>query len=293
MPSWNKVSTRREAIAQGAERLRAAGVENPWFEAQLLLAHSLNADIVAVIAHGDERLSPSEAQRYSQGVTQRALRKPMAYITGTKSFLHWEFIVNENVLIPRPESEILVERAIHELKKRFPSTPLRLADIGTGSGAIGLSLLALLPWARLAAVDLSPSALQVARQNACHLGVKDRVGFFCGDLLHPLEGWRGQGFHCVTANLPYIAEEEFSGLQPEVSRHEPRNALVSGQDGLWHYRRLLRQVGDYLVPGGMVFIEIGSTQAASARKLFLDGGFPHSRVEKDLGGYDRVMWARK
>lgn len=287
------MSTRTEAIAQGAEKLRAAGVDNPWFEAQLLLAHSINAEVVTVIAHGDEVLSPLEAKRYVQAVAQRALRKPMAYIIGKKAFLHWEFIVNESVLIPRPESEILVERAVDELKRSFPSSPLRLADIGTGSGAIGLSILALLPLARLAAVDISASALQVAQQNASRLGVKDRVSFFCGDLLQPLEGWREQGFHCVVANLPYVAAEELPGLQPEVSCHEPNSALVSGSDGLLHYKYLLRQVGDYLVPGGMVFIEIGSTQIVSVRGLFLEGGFPHPHVVKDLGGHDRVVWATK
>lgn len=259
----------------------------------MLLAHSLGLDVAAVVAHGDEKLSEAEVRGYNQALAQRASRRPMAYITGTKPFLHWEFIVNEAVLIPRPETEILVEKAVFELSRDFPGQVLHLADIGTGSGAIGLSMLALLPSACLTAVDISPAALAVAQQNAQLLNVADRVVFRCGDLLQPLEDMVKQGFHCITANLPYIAAGDYPGLQPEVRCHEPRAALVSGSDGLWHYRRLLREVGKFLVPGGMVFIEIGSSQGAQARQLFVDGGFPRPQVEKDLAGHDRVVWAKK
>ena len=287
------MGSRREAVARGAQELRAAGIENPWFEAQVLLARTLGLDAVVVMAHGEVELSAAEAGRFNQALAQRASRKPMAYIIGVKPFMHWEFIVTEDVLIPRPETEVLVEKAVFELNRNFPDLPLRLADIGTGSGVIGLSMLALLPSARLTAVDVSPAALEVARQNAQLLGVRDRVIFSCGDLLSPLEDMEEKGFHCVTANLPYIAAGEYPGLQPEVRCHEPRGALVSGPDGLCHYRRLLREVGKFLVPGGMVFIEIGSTQGIQVRQLFVDGGFPHPQVEKDLAGHDRVVWARK
>lgn len=286
------MSSRRQFLAQAAQKLKEAGVENPWFEAQLMMTHVLGIDSAALLAHGDIVLTPAQDNQFGRMVAQRARRKPMAYIISKKSFLHWEFIVSEDVLVPRPETEDLVELAVSELRRRFPASFLQLADVGTGCGTIGLSMLALLPLARLAAVDISEKALMVAERNAQLLGVQDRVSFYIGDLLQPLQS-RQDVFHCVTANLPYIPAGEHPNLQPEVSLYEPYSALVSGDDGFKHYRRLLGQVWDLLVPGGMLFIEIGCTQAGDACKLFRDSGFNHPWVRKDWAGHDRVVWACK
>lgn len=279
-------------MVRASAKLRQAGIDQPWFEAQLLLASVLNLQALELILHDDEELNPMEHKAFMEFVEQRVKRRPLAYIVGSKHFMDWEFYVDERVLIPRPETELLVELAAEELGRRFPETPLYLADVGTGSGAIGLSLLALLPSARLAAVDISEPALQVARVNARRLKVEGRVCFYQGNFLEPLESWRGR-LHCVTANLPYVSEGDYSRLQPEITSFEPYSALVSGCDGLDHYRRLLITVKDYLCPGGMAFVEIGSTQAEQITQLFIAGGYKDPRVVEDLAGHPRIIWSEK
>ncbi|MDD4657988.1 MAG: peptide chain release factor N(5)-glutamine methyltransferase [Eubacteriales bacterium] len=281
----------RELLLEAAAKLKEAGIANPWFEAQLLLGWVLDKDQAAVLAQ-DCQLSDQQAKEFRQGVEERRKRKPLAYITGIKPFLHWDFSVNEDVLIPRPETEILVELAVQELKKAFPGQSVLVADIGAGSGAIGLSMLMLLPSARLCAVDASPPALRMAQTNAAKFGLSQRVTFWAGDLLAPLAQLRGQ-FACIVANLPYVAAEEYANLQPEITEYEPREALVSGPDGLWHYRRLLRQAADYLLPGGLLFVEIGCTQGPEMQKLFSGHGFAPPHVEKDLAGLARIVWGAK
>lgn len=284
--------TCKEALLGATGKLRAAGIDQPWFEAQLLLAATLKKTTVEIIAHGERSLSASQFRQFTAAVRQRQQRKPLAYIVGSKHFLHWDFAVNQDVLVPRPETELLVELAVRELRHRFPEAPLQLADIGTGSGVIGLSMLALLPSARLAAVDLSEPALLVARKNARRMQVQDRVTFYPGDLLQPLAGWKGS-INCLTANLPYVASVEYENLQPEILRFEPREALVSGVDGLRHYRRLLREAKNYLCTGGLIFIEVGSTQGEQVQRLFIHGGFESPQIEKDLAGHERIVWAAK
>jgi release factor glutamine methyltransferase len=249
----------------------------------------LDVEPIRIIVHGEQEISAEHLRLFNDAVAQRAKHKPLAYIVGRKHFLNWEFWVNENVLIPRPETETLVELAVEQLKQRFPGQALLLADIGTGSGAIGLSMLAFLPTAKLLAIDISEPALVVAGQNARDLNVADRVSFLAGDLLSPLEGWQGE-IHCLIANLPYIAEQEFRGLQPEIIKYEPLEALISGADGLLHYCRLLKDAKQFLRPGGLIFMEIGSNQATQAQKIFVRNGLK-PRVAKDLAGLDRIVWA--
>ena len=284
------MNTRHDALTQAAFELKQSGIENPWFEAQLLLSTVLNIGAVEIIAHKEQVISAEDNRRFRMAIAQRVKRKPLAYITGKKQFMNWEFMVSEDVLIPRPETETLVELAVSQLEQRFPGQPLRIADVGTGSGIIGLSMVALLPKARLFAIDLSEPALLVARRNAQILDVQDRVSFYTGDLLGPLEGQTGL-LHCLTANLPYISDSEYQDLQPEVLKFEPREALVSGADGLRHYRRLLRRAKLHLEPDGLIFIEIGSTQAQQVQKIFVHSGLKDPRVVKDLAGQDRVVWA--
>src|SRR5690554_221010 len=280
--------TRRQAIAAAAARLRQAGIDQAWFEAQLLLSTALGIDTVEIIAHGEVDLAPHELEKYNDVVTQRQQRKPLAYIIGKKPFLNWEFYVDEGVLIPRPETELLVELAIEKL--RGLHGPLSLADIGTGSGAIGLSMLKLLPQAKLVAVDISPASLTVAGHNAQRLKIRNRVTLLQGDLLEPLKGWP-EKFHCITANLPYIPLQEYIGLQPEITQFEAETALVSGIDGLEHYRRLLPLVPTQLRPGGLIFVEIGKAQAGAVAEIFRQNGF-RPTIEKDLAGHPRIVWAK-
>lgn len=281
----------KDLMLKAAAQLKDAGIRHPWFEAQLLLSWVLGKNQAEVLAHGEYLLTDQQAKQFWELVEQRKKRKPLAYITGIKSFLRWDFLVTEDVLIPRPETEILVELAVQQVMQNFPGESVMIADIGTGSGAIGLSMLMLLPLAKLCAVDSSPAALAVAQKNAVKFGLDQRVFFFLGDLLSPLIQFRGK-LTCIVANLPYIPQGEYADLQSEITDYEPQGALVSGDDGLRHYRRLLSQAADYLVAGGLLLVEIGSSQGQEVQKLFRHGGFS-PWLEKDLAGKNRIVWGIK
>ncbi|MGI6362659.1 MAG: peptide chain release factor N(5)-glutamine methyltransferase [Bacillota bacterium] len=278
-------------MQRAAATLKEAGIQQPWFEAQLLLCWLLGKTQAEVLARQEDLLTDQQARQYWHLVEQRKKRRPLAYITGVRPFMGWDFHVTEAVLIPRPETEVLVELAVQQVNKHFPGEEVCIADIGTGCGAIGLSLLMLLPTARLCAVDSSPAALAIAKKNAAKFGLQQRVTFFQGDLLSPLEKYRGK-LACIVANLPYIPQDEYAALQPEITEYEPRDALVSGEDGLWHYRRLLSKAHHYLVAGGLLLVEIGCCQGREVQEMFRQGGFS-PRLAKDLAGRDRVVWGIK
>lgn len=278
-------------LLEAAEELKEGGIDRPWFEAQLLLAWVLGWDAGRVAAHDEDIPSPQQTCRFRRAVAKRKGRMPSAYITGKKSFMNWDFFVAEGVLIPRPESEILVEHAVRQLVRSFPGEEIIFADIGTGSGAIGLSILLALPAGVLHAVDSSPRALEIAGQNAIALGVGERVSFYRGDLLAPLDHLRGR-LMGIVANLPYVALDEYRRLQPEIRRYEPRDALVSGRDGLDHYRRFFGQLTGYLRPGGLLFVEIGWDQGEKMMALFGEEEFSSPALITDLAGLPRVVWGR-
>jgi release factor glutamine methyltransferase len=281
----------KDLILNAAAQLKDAGIRQPWFESQLLISWVLGKNQAAMLAHGEYIPTDQQIKQFWDSVEQRKRRKPLAYITGIKSFLHWDFLVTEDVLIPRPETETLVELAVEQLTEKFSGDSIMIADIGTGSGIIGLSMLMLLPLAKLLAVDSSPAALAVAQKNAARFCLHQRAFFFRGDLLSPLEQYRGK-LTCIVANLPYIPQGEYIALQPEITNYEPQGALVSGDDGLSHYRRLLSQGGDYLMAGGLLLVEIGCTQGQEVQNLFRQGGLS-PRLEKDLAGKNRIVWGIK
>ena len=211
---------------------------------------------------------------------------PVAYIVGYREFMGLRFLVTPDVLIPRPDTEILVEAALERLAA-LPAP--RLLDVGTGSGAILLSLLAKLPQAEGVAVDISPAALEVARQNAAALGLAERVSFCCGDLYEPVTGT----FDAVLSNPPYIPESDLESLAPEVHK-EPRGALAAGEDGLVFYRRLTARGAQFVRPGGFFAAEVGVFQAAAVAALVSRmEGFGEAEILKDYGGIERVVLARK
>lgn len=282
----------KELLREAATELKAGGIDRPWFEAQLLLAWAMGWETEKIILRDEETPSPGQVSKFYQGVAKRKGRMPSAYITGKKSFMNWDFFVHEGVLIPRPESELLVEHAAHHLAETFPEQEIVFADIGTGSGAIGLSTLLLLPLGVLHAVDCSARALEIAGINAASLGVGKRVTFYQGDLLAPLHHLRGQ-LMGIVANLPYIPREEYRLLQAEILNYEPRGALVSGEDGLDHYRRFFAQLEGYLRPDGLLFVEIGWNQSEAMVELFRRHGFTSPALIKDLAGLPRVVWGRK
>jgi len=281
-----------EALAQAAIQLKHDGVESPRFDAELLLAHVLDANRAAVLAHPDRRLTPKQLTRFRNLVARRAGREPLAYIVGHREFYDLDFVVDARVLIPRPETELLVELALQLARdpgRRWPS-PLSIVDVGVGSGAIAVTLAVHLPEATVYALDDSADALAVTAENARRCGVADRVHCLQGDLLSPLfEGGQPEPPALITANLPYVATDEWQALPPEIRDHEPRAALDGGPDGLDAIRRLLA-MASHLRAGGAILLEIGASQGtvvtALARQHFAQATV---RLVQDYAGLDRLV----
>lgn len=280
-----------EALTAATDALAAAGVGEPRLDAELLLAHVSGRSRASLIADPDAALSSAETRRYGELVRRRLRREPLAYIVGTKGFRRLELAVDSRVLVPRPETELLVEVA---LARR----PGRVLDVGTGSGAIALAVADELPEAEVVATDTSPGALAVARANAERLGLAGRVRFEEGTVPE------GTHFDLVLANLPYVAERDWAGLEPEVTQWEPREALLAGEDGLDAYRALLAPIAegpaeclrptfsDQTTPleaAAAIAVEIGVGQAVEVAELLRDAGFEEIEVREDLAGIERVV----
>jgi release factor glutamine methyltransferase len=280
-----------EAINTGEAQLAPTGVEDPRLNAELLLSHVLGRKPLELRLARQAGVPLQSLDRYQRLLHSRAVRRPLQYVTGTQEFMGLTFEVTPAALVPRVDTEILVE-AVRTRARELPGEPV-IADIGTGTGVIALTLAHHLPHARLYATDCSPAALALARRNADKLGVTARVLFACGDLLAPLRDWRLEGqVHVLAANLPYVPSGTISRLAPEVSRHEPRLALDGGPDGLRLIRRLLAEAPAFLRPDGFVGLEIGYDQAESVRALLTGAHWRDVEVLKDLDGNDRVVTAR-
>ena len=274
----------RQAVLQAVQTLESEGVESPRLEAELLLAHAAGTNRAWVLAHPERPLTPKELTRFRDLAARRARREPLAYITGRREFFGLDLAVDPRVLIPRPETELLVERAL-DLARRL-SGPALVADVGAGSGAIAVALAVHLPDATVYALDETPGPLAVTSENARRHGVADRVLCLQGDLLTPLP----EVVHLICANLPYVGSEEWGALAPEIREYEPRAALDGGPGGLEVIRRLLATAGPHLRPGGAVLLEIGAEQGPAARALAGEH-FPGARVEvhQDYAGLDRLV----
>lgn len=263
------------------------GIESPRLDAEVLLSHILGRERIYLYVHFDEPLEPAELARYREAIKQRVQRVPVAYIIGEKEFMGLTFKVTADTLVPRPDTEILVQAAVERLRARG-ETP-RFADIGTGSGAICLSILHFLPKAQADTVDISPAARAVAEENAAALEVADRVTFHTGDLLAPLAG---QCYDAILSNPPYIPDGDIAALAPEVRLKEPRTALAGGKDGLDFYRRLTADAPAHLKDGGFLAVEVGIHQAAPVAALAVPA-FSRTEILKDYAGIERVVIAWK
>lgn len=275
--------TVREALAQAAVRLQGVA-ERPWMEAERLLAHVLKCDRAWVIAHDEERLDPRVVANFWALVERRAANEPLPYLLGEVEFFGLTFKVTPAVLIPRPETEGLIELVIAWLNTH-PHARI-VADVGTGSGCIAVSLAHAVPRITVTALDNSPDALAVAQENANRLGVAERISFQQGHLLEPLAG----PVDVIVSNPPYVAEHEWDVLPPSV-RREPRQALLGGADGLALITELLRAASRYLLPGGLLAMEIGETQGAAVLRLARQA-FPQARCEvrRDTFGRERFLY---
>ena len=269
-----------DAIAWAVETLRDTS-ETPRLDAEVLLAHTLGWSRARVLSRLQETISDEMLQQFLTLILRRAAREPVAYLVGRKEFYGLEFVVDRRVLVPRPETETLVDAALEWAKQR--PGPLVIADIGTGSGCIAVALAVHLPQAHIYAIDLSSDALAVARQNVIRHHVDASVTLLTGDLLAPLP----QPVDLLVSNPPYTVLDE---VDPGVRMHEPHLALDGGSDGLAVYRRLFAAAPSALRPGGALMLEIGATQARAVVDLARQA-FPEAviRVRQDLAGRDRVV----
>jgi len=249
----------------------------------MLLAHVLDCSLTALFAHPERVLSSPQEHTYRTLVARRARQEPVAYLLGHRPFLDMDLLVDRRVLIPRHQTEHLVEQAV-EMASHWPSP--RLADIGTGSGAIAIGLALRLPAARIWAIDRSADALALARLNAERYGVSARIAFLQGDLLTSLP----EPVEIIVANLPYVSEAEFAALPPDIRLYEPREALVAGPDGLEAIRALLTTAEPHLAHEGVLVLEIGASQGAAARE-WAWRVFPDARVDviADDAHLDRIV----
>jgi release factor glutamine methyltransferase len=269
-----------EALQAARARL-AATSRNPRRDAEVLLAHVLRCDQAALLTHPERLLSPAESDQLEGFLKRRLASEPMQYITGSQEFFGLLFEVTPAVLIPRPETEHLVEAALEHIG----GEAVRILDVGTGSGAIAVALAHARPQAHVTAVDLSPAALEVARSNAQRHGVLDRVTFLQSNLLAALDG---VGFDVVVSNPPYIAEGEV--LETQVFDYEPQSALYAGPTGLEVYERLIPEARKVLKPGGWLLLEIGFGQQPAVEALLR--GWRSVSVVHDLQGIPRVLHAQ-
>ena len=277
------MKTVSEVLRTATERLTVGRIDTPRLDAEILLAHVLGWRRLSLYVDTDKTLPLEKILRFNDLITRRLDGIPVAYLTGTREFMGLTFAVNESVLIPRPDTEILTEGVGKYL--RGLGGNVTFADLGTGSGAICVSILKFVQSARASAVDISNEALNVAKFNAAKFHVDDRADFFCGDLFAPLTG---KTFNAIVSNPPYIPTRELETLQAEV-RREPRLALDGGADGLNFYRRIISDAPRFLVKGGLLAVEIGINQAQAVKSLAEAAGFVDIQIFKDLAGIERVV----
>ncbi|MCB9140007.1 MAG: peptide chain release factor N(5)-glutamine methyltransferase [Caldilineaceae bacterium] len=276
------------AQLSATQRLREAGSPSSSLDAQLLLAHLYGVERSWLFAHYDHELSAESADAYAELIARRARGEPIAYLVGQRDFYDLTLQVNDSVLIPRPETELLVDAALTYIARRERTVKqVKAADIGTGSGAIALAVARHAPKAHVTAVDISPAALEVARANAQALDLTERVTFCQGNLLEPLT----ERVHLIMANLPYVNAKDYAELDPGVRDFEPETALLGGADGLDLIRTLLAAAPDYLLPGGQILLEIGYDQRTAVTTLAnkVLPGRPRIDVTRDYAGHDRVV----
>ncbi|MFM8518954.1 MAG: peptide chain release factor N(5)-glutamine methyltransferase [Solirubrobacterales bacterium] len=274
--------SRSDALEAATEAFQAAGIPDPRTDAEVLLAGITSLPRAELVVRSDESLEPSESRQFSEAVRRRLKREPVAYILGRQGFRHLELAVDPRVLIPRPETEGLVEVAL----EASPSTVL---EVGTGSGAVALAIAEELPGCEVVATDISPDALAVARTNAAELGLAGRVRFEVGTW--PKDGGR---FDLVLANLPYVdREREAASLQPEVITWEPDQALFGGKNGIEVIASTLEAMAPSGVVAELIALEVGAGQAPEVSGLLREAGFGELEVRPDLAGIDRVVVGRK
>jgi release factor glutamine methyltransferase len=281
--------TVREILNEAARSFEAAGIPSARLDAEVLLAFSLKRDRLEFLKNPEMQITKAQQTDFKKLVAKRLKWEPVAYITGRKEFWSFSLEVNKDVLIPRPDTEVIVEETLNICRAQA-FDELSILDIGTGSGAIALALAKELPQAKIVATDISPEALAVARKNARRLGLKKQIEFLQGDLFEPVNGI----FDIIVSNPPYIADQEYQELPTGVKDFEPREALWAGQTGLEFYEKLIYQSKNHLHENGWLLLEIGAKQEASVRKIMEDfGNYECIDIRNDYAGCARVIKGRK
>jgi release factor glutamine methyltransferase len=280
--------TIKELIPIGERILKESGIENANHDAEALLGFEIGFDKQKIFMNWVYEVDDLRSERYFDLVNRRAGGEPLQYITGEQWFMGHRFSVDPSVLIIRPETELLAEKAIDYLQTHERAKDV--LDLCTGSGALAISIAKACPRIRITASDISSQALAVAKKNARDLGVSSRLDFVTSDLFDGIKsGAFGKKFDLIVTNPPYIRTSDLENLQKEIREHEPKIALDGGTDGLDFYRRIAKEAGPYLKPGACILTEIGYAQASDVSALFGEAGFSGIEVFPDLSGLDRII----
>ena len=281
--------TVHDIINEATNDFEAVGIPSARLDAEVLLSFSLGCDHLEFYKNPDMTISETKLSAFRNLISRRSQWEPVAYITGRKEF--WTFVleVNSSVLIPRPDTEIIVEEALN-LCRKMDSSEIKILDIGTGSGAIAIALASEITGAKVVATDISSPALNLAQKNAAALGLKEKIDFRQGDLFEPLDDI----FDIIVCNPPYIAADEYEKLPAGIKDYEPREALLAGKSGLEFYEKLIYQAAGFLKKNGWLLLEIGAKQEAGVRGIMEAAGFYDSiEMRRDYAGLPRVMKARR
>lgn len=278
----------QELLIKGTNTLKSAHIATARLDSEVLLSERLSKERSHFLSHGDEQVALQVEDLFFKDIGRRRRMEPIAYIIGKKEFMGLTFYVDSHVLIPRPDTEILVETILGSMEHR--DERVSILDIGTGSGAIGISLAAFLPGAHVTAVDIEAGALKIAEKNARDLKVDHRMDFFLSDCYEHISQ---RDFDVIVSNPPYIDAEEMAMLDTSVGAYEPISALFGGQDGLDFYRTITTGSLGYLKQNGKLFFEIGYRQAYEVTSILKNNGFVSIQTIQDLAGRDRVVWGIK
>lgn len=281
-PQAQKVWTILSILNWATDYFISKEINSARLDAQLLLGHILKMSKVELYTAFDKPLTKEELAEFKKLILRRANREPIAYILGTKGFWRYDFTVTPATLIPRPDSEIIVEKSLEILKTKNGESP-KILDIGTGTGCLAISIALDHPTSLVDAIDISPDALEIARLNAISLDAK--VNFYQSDLFTAL---KGKTYHLIVSNPPYISEDELKAVQPEIRNFEPHLALTSPKEGMLHYERILENVGNYLTDDGVLLLEIGDYREKRLTELAKKYFF-HTNTHPDLNGSPRLI----
>ncbi len=288
------LQTRRliDILRRSTAFLTKNGVESARLDAEVLLANVLDMDRIQLYVQHDRPLIRDELERYRDALKRRARRMPVAYVTGRKEFMSLDFVVDERVLIPRPDTEVLVEAVCSRLAALAIDDPI-VVDMGAGSGAIACAISREVPGARVLATDISGDALEVTASNVARLGLSGRVFLAQGDLFQPTVGTEFEHMDVLVSNPPYVPSRDIPSLAPEISRYEPRLALDGGPDGLDFYRRIAEGVSGRLTGRGFVALEVGDGQAAQVTEMLEQVGLIDVETTRDYSGAIRAVVGSK